>query len=633
MVYKVVEKCKTLLFLLKGGNNREAILKLPFRKRVFVLLNEGVLKTFLLILNKTVDTVLGRNSFFISSVSEEMAYKKWLELNVPTKEELEKQRKEQHDFPMKPLISVLIPVYNPPLRFLKEAIESVKSQTYSNWQICISDDNSTDAEVINYLKELSLEEDIHVYFRKENGHISKNSNDALSLATGDFVALFDHDDLLTVDAFFEVVKVINENEEVDFIYTDEDKVDEKGVLSQPHFKPSFCINNLQTRNYITHLSVIRKSILNEIGGFREGYEGSQDFDLFLRVANRTNKIMHIPKILYHWRMHINSAAMSVNQKPYAYISGEKALEDYFKQKGEVAEVSMLRDMFGFYSVSHKIKKEYTVSILIPSKNQANVLRVCLESIFYKSTYKNFEIIILDNGSDERSFFDLIEEYKNRHPFNFKVLTCNYPFNFSKLINDGVKEATGEMLLLLNNDTEVITPDWIERMVKHSQRDSIGCVGVKLLYKNNTIQHAGVVMGIHGVASHAFLKLNQYDSGYYGFLKVVSDYSAVTGACMMVRKNLFNLVNGFEEALEVEYNDIDFCLKLKDLGYGNIYLPEVELYHYESLSRGNPLKNKATRERHFREIQYMKDKWMAYIEKDPCYSSNLALTNSNFQIRV
>ncbi len=561
-------------------------------------------------------------------------FNRWRAMNMPKESDLKFYRNYASTLQYKPLISILMPVYNPPVKYLKMAIESVLEQIYGNWELCISDDNSSDPEIRELLEVYRIQDNrIKVTYRDTNGHISINSNSALALANGEFIALLDHDDLLTTDALFQIVYELNLDPSHDFIYSDEDKMDEYGNFTEPHFKPSYCPDNLLSRNYITHLACIRHSIVKAVGGFRTGFEGSQDYDLFLRITEITSKVHHIPRILYHWRLHAGSASQGNDAKPYAYLAGKNALAETIAKRGEPGEILTDDKLPGYYSVRYKLNHNGKISIIIPTKDKADILKTCIDSIFKRSTYQNFEVILLDNNSMEKSLFDLAEVYKAKFPTQFKFIKCDYPFNYSKLMNDGVAHAEGEYILLLNNDTEVITPNWMELMMAQAQRKSIGCVGVKLLFFNNTIQHAGVIMGLGGLAGHSFFKEQRNDHGYCGYLKADSNYSAVTAACLLVRKSVFLEVNGFDESIAVEYNDVDFCLKVKEKGYNNIFLSKVEMYHYESLSRGSPLLNNETMKRHVREVNIIKSRWNAYIMNDPCYSPNLTLHSSDFKIRL
>ena len=442
----------------------------------------------------------------------------------------------------------------------------------------------------------------------------------------------DQDDLITVDALYFNAKVINENDQVDLIYSDEDKVDDNGVHSYPHFKPDWSPDNLLSRNYLGHLTVFKASIMNDIGGWRLGFEGSQDYDLVLRFTEKTDAIYHIPKVLYHWRIHEASAAAGEDAKPYAYIAAKKALQEALTRRNEPGLVEFL-DGFRGYSIRYDLKNTTDkVSIVIPTKDKTDILLKCIESIFKKSSYRNFEVIVVDNNSSEKEFFNYMEQCKELYGKQFKYLRAEIPFNFSALVNLGVQASDGEYVLLLNNDTEVITEDWIEGMIEQAQRPTTGVVGVKLLYPNNTIQHAGVVMGLGGAAGHVLVGEDRDGPGYFNYVNMQNNYSAVTAACIMIRRSVWDEVNGFDENFTVEYNDVDFCLKVRELGLNNIYLPHVELYHYESISRGHPHMTKESYERHVREINLLKNKWMDYIDNDPCYNPNLTLGAHDFSLR-
>ena len=537
-------------------------------------------------------------------------------------------------FGYQPKVSVIMPVYNAPESFLIQAIESVLEQVYENWELCIADDCSTNSGIKAILEKFAAEDSrIKIVYREENGHISASSNSALEIATGEFVVLLDHDDLLTRDALYQNVYQLNIDKTLDLIYSDEDKVDENRIRTEPHFKPDWCPDNFLARNYVTHLACLRKTIVDEIGGFRIGFEGSQDYDLFLRFTEKTQKIYHIPKILYHWRMHDASTAQEEHVKPYAFEAGVKALQESLNRRGEKATATIKPGLPGFYTVRYDIVKEDMVSIVIPTKDNAKVLETCLESVFEKSTYKNFEIILIDNNSEEKATFDLLDKYEKLYPQQFIRLTLPIAFNFARLMNKAVEIAKGDYIVLLNNDTEIITDDWIEGMLEQSQRESVGAVGVKLLYHNDTIQHAGVVIGLGGVAGHTFIGLPRDSPGYFHYISSTNNYSAVTAACFMVKKDKYWEVGGFNEDFSVEYNDVDFCLKLAEAGYNNIYVPYVELYHYESLTRGHPHMTKTSYERHVREVNLFKSRWGKYIENDPCYNPNLTLDETHFQIRL
>jgi glycosyltransferase involved in cell wall biosynthesis len=561
-------------------------------------------------------------------------YEQWRLLNAPREAEFKQYKKDLENFSYQPLISVILPVYNTPVHFLKACINSVLGQIYENWELCIADDASPNPEVKKVLEEYRKKDyRIKIVYRFENGHISQSSNSALELAEGEFSLLLDHDDELSPDCLYEVVKLLNENNSLDLIYSDEDKIDENGKHSMPHFKPQWCPDSFLSRNYIGHVVVCRTSILKKIGGFRVGFEGSQDYDMLLRFTEQTQRIARIPKILYHWRIHAASTASVEDVKPYAYEAARKALTEACLRRGEEAEIRFLSILRGYYAPRYKLKKEAKISIIIPTKDQADVLETCIKSIFDVSTWKNFEVIIISNNSSEKSLFKLLNEYKQRFSSRFSWVECNVPFNFSRLMNEGVKHASGEYYLLLNNDMEVITPEWMEAMLEQAQRKSTGAVGVKLLYYNGTIQHAGVVIGLGGVAGHAFVGQYKDEPGYFNYLQCINNFSAVTAACLMVAKEKYHQVGGFDEKFEIEFNDVDFCLRLREAGYHNIYLPHVELYHYESLTRGHPHLSKESYDRHVRELTLFKQRWQAYVDDDPCYSPNLTRGAHDFSIAL
>lgn len=560
-------------------------------------------------------------------------YHQWMARNFPREAEFRQYKKESEQFAYKPLVSIILPVYNPPVQFFRQTLNSVIGQIYENWELCIADDASTDKEVKAIIEEYAKKDfRIKVVYRTENGHISRASNSALELATGEFSLLLDHDDLLTQDCIYHVVKLLNAQPETDLVYSDEDKIDENGQHSVPHFKPQWCPDNFLSRNYFGHVVVCRTSILGEIGGFRVGFEGSQDYDMLLRFTEKTQRIAHIPRVLYHWRIHSASAARSEEAKPYAYHAAQKALTESLIRRGEEATVGFLAGFRG-YSIRYKLQRPGKVSIIIPTKDNADVLQTCINSIYARSIWKDFEVIVISNNSTEKKLFELLAGYAKQYPGRFSWHEHNIPFNFSALMNFGNTKASGDYLLLLNNDTEVITPDWMEAMMEQAQRPSVGAVGVKLLYPNDTIQHAGVIIGLGGIAGHTFVAMHKDEAGYFNYIQSISNYSAVTAACLMVSREKYAEVNGFDPTFEVEYNDVDFCLRLVKAGYHNIYLPHVELYHYESLTRGHPHMSKESYDRHIRELNLFKDRWQEFIDDDPCYSPNLGRGVHDFGIAL
>ncbi|MEH2069892.1 MAG: glycosyltransferase [Nostoc sp.] len=565
--------------------------------------------------------------------TNDINYQKWLNQNYPNQIALQKMGETAELLAYKPTISLIMPVFNTPACFLQEAIESVLNQVYPYWELCIADDYSTNNSVREILEDYSSKDSrIKVVFRTENGHISRCSNSAIEIATGEFLALLDHDDLLTPDALYEIALLLNKHPEADMIYSDEDKIDENCKLRDPFFKPDWCPDSFLSRMYTCHLGTYRRELVVAIGGFRIGYEGSQDYDLVLRLTEKTTKIFHIPKILYHWRIHSQSAASKPDQKPYAVKAAEKALVDALVRRGEHGRVTQARNLVGHYIIRYTIDDYKLVSIIIPTRDLGNVLDKCLTSIFEKTTYPNYEVILIDNGSQEENTANIISKWQQKESSKFRCYQLDIPFNYSKINNYAVNQANGDYLLFLNNDIELITPDWMNAMVEQAQRPSIGAVGALLLYPDNTIQHAGVIIGIGGVAGHSHKYYPAESAGYFDQILTANNYSAVTAACLMCRRETFEAIGGFEEELAVAFNDVDLCLKLVKLGYRNIYLPHVMLYHYESKSRGSD-NTPAKLAIFIKEIEYMQKKWKNFIEYDPCYSINLTTKREDYSIKA
>lgn len=528
-------------------------------------------------------------------------YHQYMARHFARDSDLREYREDSAAFAFRPLISVVMPVFDPPVVFLDAAIRSVVDQAYGHWELCIADDRSNDPDVRKCLERWMKEDArIKVLFRKENGHICRASNSALELASGEFVALMDHDDLLTPDALYHMAKRLQLHPELDVLYSDEDKVDEQGRHSDPHFKPQWCPDHLLSRNYFGHLVMLRTALIKEVGGFRPGFEGSQDYDLLLRCTERTERIVRIPRVLYHWRIHAGSAAHGEDVKPYAYDAARKALIEALDRRGEPGEVSFL-DGFRGYGIRFTSPLRGKVSIIIPTKDQAQVLRTCLTSIFALTDHPDFEVLVVSNNSREKELFELLAEMKSAHPGRFDWIAHDVPFNFSELMNMGMKHTRGEQILFLNNDTEVLHADWLRAMHEWSQRLCIGAVGVKLLYHNDSIQHAGVVIGLGGVAGHTFVGTHRDGPGYFNYVNTINNNSAVTAACMMVERAKLERIGGWEQDFTVEYNDVDLCLRLRESGVHNVYLPHVTLYHYESLTRGHPHMTRESYERHLREV--------------------------------
>ncbi|EHB6470740.1 glycosyltransferase family 2 protein [Enterococcus faecalis] len=568
----------------------------------------------------------------IEKLRNQASYPNWLARNEVL--DIEAMTQEIATFHYQPKISIAMPVYNVEEKWLRLCIDSILNQVYTNWELCMADDASTDPNVKKILTEYQqLDERIRVVFREQNGHISEATNSALTIATGEFVALLDNDDELAINAFYEVVKVMNENPELDLIYSDEDKIDMDGNRSDPAFKPDWSPDLLLGTNYISHLGVYRRSILEEIGGFRKGYEGSQDYDLVLRFTEKTTKerIKHIPKVLYYWRMLPTSTAVDQGSKGYAFEAGLRAVQDALVRRGINGHATH-GAANGLYDVYYDIESEKLVSIIIPTKNGYKDVQRCVSSIIEKTTYQNYEIIMADNGSTDPKMHELYAEFEQQLPGRFFVESIDIPFNFSTINNRAAKKAHGEYLLFLNNDTEVITENWLTLMVSFAQQERIGCVGAKLLYPNNTVQHAGVILGLGGVAGHGHYGYPHGDLGYFGRLAINVNYSAVTAACLLMKKADFDAVGGFEEAFTVAFNDVDLCLKVQALGRDNVWLHEAELYHFESQTRGYDDKGKK-KKRFEQEKVMMEEKWGPLIENDPFYNPNLTRDIPNFSLRI
>ncbi len=536
-----------------------------------------------------------------------------------------------------PKISVLMPVYNTPERWLNRAIESVREQTYPNWELCIANDASTEPQVQRILDEATCTDTrIKVIHRPVNGHISAASNSALSLAAGGFLALLDHDDELAPEALSEIVHAIQKNPTARILYSDEDKIDGKGVRSSPYFKPDWNPDLLRGQNYFCHLTVYEANLLHSLGGFRVGYEGAQDWDLALRAIEKVEafQIVHIPKVLYHWRAIPGSTALSLSQKDYHQQAAKLALEDHVRRAGLQAEVIPVKG--GHWRLKYRLPEQPPkVSIIIPTRNGLRILRPCVTAILEKSTYQNFEVIIVDNASDDPlalQYLAVLAEDKR-----VKVIRDANPFNYSALNNRAVPIATGEIIALVNNDIEPITPDWLEEMVSLAIRPGTGAVGCMLYYPNNTVQHAGVILGIsgphakEGVAGHAFKNFRRGDGGQMNRLRLLQNYSAVTAACLVIRKTIFEEVGGLDELnLPISFNDVDFCLRVLKAGYRNVWTPFAELYHHESASRGKE-DTPEKRARAQREINYMLTSWRDALNHDPAYNPNLTLVREDFTL--
>lgn len=559
---------------------------------------------------------------------EEVPYGPWYEAYVPDEETLNRQRKRK--FLNAPLISVVVPAYHTPPLFLRQMLDSLVAQTYGGWELCIANGSPDDKEMEAVLEEYEKRDSrIRHENLKENLGIAENTNAAFRMAKGEFIGLLDHDDLLAPNALYEIVLALEKNPEADVVYTDEDKVttDLKEHF-QPHLKPDFNLDLLRSNNYICHFFTVRREIVEQVGGFRKEFDGAQDYDFIFRCTEEARKILHIPEILYHWRTHKESTADNPASKMYAFEAGKRAIEAHLKRTGTDGEVSHTPDL-GFYRVKYPVKGEPLISIIIPNKDEKESLEACLKSIWEKTTYKNYEIIVVENNSTSDEIFQYYKEISQK---GVRLLRWKKEFNYSAINNFGAAHAKGEFLLFLNNDVTVITPDWLTELAGLCQRKEVGAAGVKLLYPDNTIQHAGCVIGIGGIAGHMFVDMPANRTGYLHKASLLQDMSAVTAACMIVKKQVFDQVGGFTEELAVAFNDVDLCLKINKAGSLVVYDPYVQLYHMESKTRGAEDSKEKVR-RFQTEIEYMRCHWLDILKNgDPYYNKNLSLTKWNYSLK-
>lgn len=547
-----------------------------------------------------------------------------------TEEELEKQRQEH--FPKQVKFSIVVPLFNTPEKFLREMIQSVLDQTYADWELCMADGSDSEHRDVEKICRQYIKHDHRIKYQKleKNLGISGNTNACLEMAEGDYIGLFDHDDLLHPAALHEVMCAVCE-QGADFIYTDENTFHEtpKDAFC-PHFKPDYAPDTLRSYNYICHFTVFQKKLLKEAGAFRSEFDGSQDYDMVLRLTEYAHKIVHIPEILYYWRAHKNSVAESIGAKPYTLAAARSALQEHLKRIGLDGKVEDAK-IPSTYRIRYEISGVPKISIVIPNMDHVVTLRTCIDSILTKTTYRNYEIIIVENNSVERNTFAYYEELKNDPRIH--IATWKGIFNYSEINNFGVQQvATGDYLILLNNDIEVITPDWIEEMLMFAQRSDVGAVGAMLYYPDDTIQHAGVILGIGGVAGHAHKYLPRGSYGYMSRATIAQNLSAVTAACVMIPRHVWEEVNGLDASFAVAFNDVDLCMRIRKVGYLIVWTPYAELYHYESKSRG--LEDTPEKQKRFEgEVHRFQERWKKELEAgDPYYNPNLTLDREDFSIK-
>ena len=626
------------------------IIKHRINQIKFYIGKYGFIKT----VKKCIKTVLRKIIRFLKNEKDLQYgdYGGWIKYNEPKDADLKNQM--DVNFKIAPKISVIVPMYNTKEKFFKDLVKCMQNQTYSNWELCLADGSPKQNE--NLKKYYEADERIKYNFLGENKGIAGNTNAAIKMATGDYIALLDHDDVLADYALYEVVYAINKFPNSEFLYSDEDKIDENDNRYDAYFKPDFAPDTLRCQNYICHFSIFKKELMDRLEGFRADYDGAQDYDIFLRMSEiaKPENITHIPKILYHWRVHNESTAkLNSNAKNYAFEAGKKAIEDHLKRVGLEGTVSE-GCIDGIYRVDYKVKGNPKVSIVIPNKDGKDILKVCVDSVIEKTTYNNYEIVVVENNSTT----DEIYEYYKELIKNEKIRVVNYNtgkeikeesesnleytkknkidvkpgFNYSAIINFGVKMSTGEYAIQLNNDTELLTPDWLEIMLGYCQREDVGAVGVKLYFPDETIQHAGIIVGIGGIAGNRFKSIPKNGHGYFAKESMIENLSAVTGACLMAPKSVYEEVDWMNEKLAVAFNDVDFCLKIREKGYLVVYNPFVEFWHYESKSRGQ--ENTPEKIRRFQgEISTFEQRWGNILDEgDPYYNVNLSLDTEVYHMK-
>ena len=614
-------------------------IKSNFKKTKYYLKRYGILNTIKKILKRILRIRENKKS-------NQEQYEIWRNKN---KYDLEKQKNTE--FSYSPKISIVVPMYKTNMKFFEELINSLKNQTYSKWELCLADGSPEKNK--EFEKIIENNNKIKYKFLGKNEGISENTNEAIKMATGEYIGFLDHDDTLSENALYEIVNCLNKDKSVDFIYTDEDKLDQNYMYFDPYFKPDFSPETLECNNYITHFVVVKKDLIDKIGMLDSKYNGAQDFDFVLRATEKSKKIVHIPKVLYHWRVHRESTAFFLDTKPYAFEAGKRAVEAHLNRIGKKANVEKSQDVPGAYKINYEIVGNPNITIIIPNKDNIKLLKRCINSILKLTTYKNYEIFIIENNSIKNTTF----KYYKKIAKNTKIKILNYnkntimdlngerkleldnnensklEFNYSSLINFGVKNSKSDFILQLNNDTLLLTPNWLEIFIGYAQNKEIGAVGARLYYPDKTIQHAGIILGINGIAGNALVNLPYGKHAYFGIEAITRNVSAVTGACLFCRRNLYEEVGFMDnKKFKVAFNDVDFCLKLLERGYRNIYNPYIELIHYESKTRGyedSPEKIK----RFEKETENFRKRWSKLLQNDPYYNPNLSRKTVNYDIKT
>jgi O-antigen biosynthesis protein len=574
--------------------------------------------------------------FTVPTIAATDSYTLWTERNFPRPLDLQRLKEVIDLFPFKPLLSVVVPVYNPPEAYLSEAIESVLNQIYPHWELCLADDASDHPEVKRVLQKYAeADSRIKVVFRSENGHIVQASNSALAQATGEFIITLDHDDLLTPDALYEIALLLNKRPDADIIYSDSDVISWDQTTGEYHpcnpaFKPDWCPDTFLSVMYTCHLGCYRRTLVEQMGGYRTGFEGSQDYDLMLRLTEKTDRVCHIPKILYHWRAHADSvASLDQDVKSYAYLAAEKALSEALERRGEPGEVTVVPNILGRYIIRYEITDYRPVSIIVTIPNQAlqnppgqdQSLERCLSSIFAKTSYPNYHVTLVSSQSTP-----LTQKWVTKEPDRLTHLLVDPAFNEAEARNYAVTQSDAAYLLFLNCQLEVMTPDWIQALVEQVQRPSIGAAGGLLLYPDRSIHHAGIVVGVDGIAANSHQNFPPDDLGWGGWIRIVNNYSAVSGDCLLCRRQVFEQSGGFNPSLTLQYSDVDLCLKFVQQGYRNVYLPHVVLTYYPSSNPGAESEAELALA-----TEYMQKTWTQFLEADPCYNPNLSRSCADFSI--
>lgn len=599
----------------------DAIIRLP-RKFIFVLKRDGIKEA------------IRKSRRYIANHSSEVSYKEWVKQHTLSNEELKLQREAAKKFEYRPKFSIVVPMYHTDEKFLKELVDSIQAQTYDNWELCLADAGRDENGHTPNEKDVKAwaEKDPRIVYKilDQNRSIAENTNDAILMASGDYIVFSDHDDLIEPDALYENAKAINEDRNIEVLYSDQDNVELDGKTRyNPYFKPDFNLDYFTSTNYISHLFVVKKSLVDQVGLLNPDYDGSQDYEFTFRCIENAKRIYHIPLILYHWRVHMESTAGNPESKHYAFVNGKRAIDDHYKRMGIPAETE-ITDFYGIYRTHYHWPEKPLVSILIPTKDHTDDLDRCVQSILKNTDYPNYEIILIENNSTEDGTFEYykkIEEDPRIHVVYYKG-----GFNYSKINNFGFQSAKGEYILLLNNDTEVLTRDWMDEMLGYCMRSDVGAVGAKLLYPDDTIQHGGIVIGLGGVAANVFCNLGREDFGFNSRLLVAQDYSAVTAACLLTKRSVFEEVGMLSEDLSVAFNDVDYCMKVGRAGYRIVWTPYAELYHYESKSRGYET-TPEKRARYEGEVAIFCGKWRKEIEAgDPAYNPNLTTSTCDFALR-